>query len=271
MSAETGVASVAGAFRTRRALRPPVLCWHGFATAPGPDPHGVIVQRAALATQLRLLNRLDPVGLDLDRWLVQRARKRTAGVLLTVDDALSSAVEIGLPDMLSAGRRPVLFVSPGHLGGTSTWMTDQRDLPVASANEVAALSRAGVEIGVHGFDHEDMRGLDSSRLRWHTIDAAAAVADITGVRPRAFAYPFGWWDLRAREAVYRAGYAAAFSLYTSGGVLAVTRADVSPPDTPRSLRLKLMPGYRTIWRAAEPVSFLRRGVRRLASAKDHRL
>lgn len=270
MSRESGNGNCASPLGGGRALRPPVLCWHAFATDPGPDPHAVIVQRSALTAQLRLLTRMDPVGLDLDGWLAQRARQRSAGVLLTVDDALRSAVEIGLPDMLSAGRRPVLFVSPGHLGGTSTWMTHQRDLPVASADEIAALARDGVEIGVHGFDHEDMRDLDEARLRWHTVEAAAAVADITGVRPRAFAYPFGWWDERAREAVHRAGYAVAFSLYTSGGLLAVTRADVSPPDTTVSLRLKLLPGYRTVWRAAEPVSILRRGVRRVTSAAGRR-
>lgn len=251
-----------------RPLRPPVLCWHGFAHEPVADPHGVIVQRRALAKQLQLISRRDPAALDLDGWLAQRRRRRTAGVLLTVDDALRSAIDIGLPDMLSAGRHPLLFVSPAHLGSASTWMTDQPDLPVADETEICALSRAGVEIGAHGFEHEDMCELDDARLRRHTVEAGEAVADITGVWPRSFAYPFGWWDSRAREAVRRAGYSVAFSLYSSGGPFAVTRADVSPPDTPASLRLKMTPGYRTAWRATSRASVLRRGVRRIISQPD---
>lgn len=251
-----------------RRLRPPVLCWHGFATEPVMDPHGVIVQQEALAQQLRVISHRDPASLDLDGWLAQRSKGRTGGVLLTVDDALRSAIEIGIPDMLSAGRHPLMFVNPAHLGRTSTWMTDQPDLPIADESEIASLSGAGVEIGVHGFEHQDMRGLDDTQLRRHTVEAGDAVADITGIRPRSFAYPFGWWDPRAREAVRRAGFVVAFSLYSSGGPLAVTRADVSPPDTPASLRLKLTPGYRTAWRATSRVSVLRRGVRRIVSHPD---
>lgn len=246
-------------------LRPPVLCWHGFTEGPVPDPHGVIVSRAALAQQLTLVRRRDPMGLDLSSWLEQRRRRRIAGVLLTVDDGLRSAVDIGLPDMLSAGRRPVLFVNPGHIGGTSTWMTDQPDLPIATESEVRALARDGVEIGVHGFEHQDLRGLDEASLRRHTVDARNAVADMSGVRPRAFAYPFGWWDDASRHAVQKAGFAVGFSLYTSGGLMATTRADVSPPDTPVSLRIKMMPGYRSAWRAGGHVSIVRRGIRRALS------
>ncbi len=245
----------------RWGTRPPVLTWHGFAQEPGPDPHGVVVARSALAAQLRLLARQDPDGLGLDGWLAQRRRGRSGGVLLTVDDALASAVDIGLPDMLAAGRRPVLFVSPGHLGSTSTWMTQQPDLPVASADDVLALHRAGVEIGAHAFDHVDLRGLDDAALRYQTIEAAAALADITGQAPRAFAYPFGWWDARAADAVRRAGYEVGFSLYDGRGPWAATRVDVSPPDTVTSLRVKMLPGYRRLWRASGHVAPLRRAVR----------
>ncbi len=241
--------------------RPPVLTWHGFTEAPGRDPHGVIVTRSALAAQLRLLARRDPAGLDLDGWLARSRGRRGAGVLLTVDDALSSAVDIGLPDMLAAGRRPVLFVCPGHLGGTTTWMTDQPDLPVASQDDVVALARDGVEIGAHAFEHVDLRGLDDAALRRQTTDAADALADLTGRRPRAFAYPFGWWDERAADAVRRAGYEVGFSLYDGRGPWAATRLDVSPPDTPASLRVKMLPGYRKAWRASGHVAPLRRGVR----------
>lgn len=242
----------------------PVMTWHGFVEEPAPDPHGVIVTRSALAAQLRLLQRLDPAGLDLDGWLA-RSGGRGGGVLLTVDDALASAVEIGLPDMLAAGRRPVLFVCPGHLDGSSTWMTEQPDLPVASSDDVIALSRAGVEIGVHAFEHVDLRGLDDEALKRHTADAAAALADLTGRRPRAFAYPFGWWDARAADAVRRAGFEVGFSLYDGRGPWAATRLDVSPPDTPASLRVKMLPGYRAAWRASGRVAPLRRGVRAVLS------
>lgn len=269
MSQDVAGAAVVDPLDRARRLRPPVLCWHGFATGPVSDPHGVIVQRSALAAQLALLRRLDRSSLDLDGWLDQRRRRRTGGVLLTVDDALRSAVEIGLPDMLAAGGHPVLFVSPAHLGRSSAWMSEQPDLPVASAGDIRALARDGVEIGVHGFEHEDLRGLDDAALLRHTADARAAVADIVGTRPRAFAYPYGVWDQRSREAVGRAGFVVAFSLYDSGGPLAVTRADVSPPDGQASLRIKLAPGYRTAWRASGRVAVLRRGVRHLVSAREH--
>jgi peptidoglycan/xylan/chitin deacetylase (PgdA/CDA1 family) len=89
-----------------------------------------------------------------------------------------------------------------------------------------------------------MAGMTPAELHRHTAEAATALADHTGIRPRAFAYPRGLHDPAARAAVRDAGFVVGFSVYDSrGGRWAVPRADVNALDTRRSFRLKCSPWY----------------------------
>jgi peptidoglycan/xylan/chitin deacetylase (PgdA/CDA1 family) len=121
----------------------------------------------------------------------------------------------------------------------------------------------GIEIGAHGLDHTSMVGMSDADLLRHTRGVREDIADITGIAPRTFAYPFGDQDARARRAVQAAGYDVAFSVFDDAGRYSISRIDVKPGDTLAALRIKLVPGYRTVWRAAGAVKPLRRAVRQI--------
>jgi len=93
-------------------------------------------------------------------------------------------------DVVSAGRRildrlatfgmPAVFFVVGRLA------EDHPEL-------VGEISRAGHEIGLHGYDHDDLAGYDAERLSALDRDLARVetlISDITGSRPIGFRAPY---------------------------------------------------------------------------------
>jgi peptidoglycan/xylan/chitin deacetylase (PgdA/CDA1 family) len=246
--------------------RPVVLMYHGFATARRvEDQENLLVPEDALRAQLDLLRSRRFRALDLDGFLgtldgrVQPGRS----FLLTADDGYRSFGEIAAP-LLDAARVPsVLFVPPALLGGTSSWVPEIADEPLLAPDELRDLTGMGVEVGVHGLDHSRLVGLSDSELVRQTKDARQLVADLTGILPRAFAFPFGAFDRRACLAVASAGFEVAFSVFDDAGRYAISRVDVNATDNRRSFRLKLIPGYRRWWRASNRFGPVRRTAGRL--------
>lgn len=249
--------------------RPTVLMYHGFRTDPtAHDPYDLAVLDTAFAAQLDHLRSRGWATLDLDGYL---AALRSGGrpyrsCLVTIDDALRSVLDLGAPLLAGRGIPAVLFTPPGLLGGTTSWLERQPDMPILTAAELREVATMGVEIGVHGWDHTTMLGMSDDALRRNAVDARDAVGDCTGVVPRAFAYPFGDYDDRAIAAVAAAGFEVAFSVYDDRGPHAISRTDVKPGDSLPALRLKLACGarYRQVWRAVGALGPVRQRLRKSA-------
>ena len=256
------VADYAAAMRRN----PVVLMYHGFAVGPREDPVNQFVTQDALRAQLQRLASGRWRLLDLDGYLAA-CDARFAGrcALMTVDDAMQSFGQVGHPVFAEAGAPTVLFVAAGTIGGTTAWMSHLPDEPVLDAEALRALAGDGVEIGSHSFDHPEMIGLSDAELQRQVLGSRDRIADLTGFRPRAFAYPYGAFDERARRAVERAGYVVGFSVHRDAGIFARSRVDVNATDTTDSLRLKLLPAYRVLWRASRALPPARRMVRRLVT------
>jgi peptidoglycan/xylan/chitin deacetylase (PgdA/CDA1 family) len=246
--------------------RPTVLMYHGFSVGSrADDPYDLHVSDTQLALQLDHLRRSRWTTVDLDRYLsvLDGASCPSRSVLVTIDDALRSVLDVAAPLLAAAGVPAVLFVPPGLLGGTTTWLQQQPREPLLDGEGLRAAQQHGIDIGVHGWDHSSMAGMSDADLRRSTVQARDAVADVTGRRPRAFAYPYGDHDRRAVAAVAAAGYEVGFSVYKDAGRHALSRTDVKPRDSVAALRLKLAcgPRYRVAWRAAGVVGPTRRLLR----------
>lgn len=245
---------------------PVVLMYHGFAeTAPSHDPYSLVVTRARLGEQLGLICKGERVAVDLDGYLeAVEHPHRPRRLLVTIDDGYRSVADIAAPMLAEAGVPALLFVPPGCVGATSDWMDDYPDEPIMDVDTLVRMPGFGIEIGCHGWDHTVMVGMSDAELHRHTVEARDALADMTGTLPRTFAYPEGRYDARALDAVRRAGFDAAFSVHDDAGPFAVSRVDVNATDNAATFRLKLLPGYRRLWRLADKASVVRRAVRRVA-------
>jgi peptidoglycan/xylan/chitin deacetylase (PgdA/CDA1 family) len=82
----------------------------------------------------------------------------------------------------------------------------------ATWETIAAAARAGLGIGAHSATHRALPTLPEGELQRELIESRDLIRQHSGVEPAHFAYPYGLWDERIRDAVQSAGYRAAFTL-----------------------------------------------------------
>jgi len=88
----------------------------------------------------------------------------------------------------------------------------------ATWEALTVAARAGLSLGAHTVTHRSMTTLDDAELEHELVEGRAIIARHCGVTPTLFAYPYGLWDERVRDATQSAGYRAAFTLDASKGV-----------------------------------------------------
>lgn len=247
--------------------RPAVLMYHAFGVrAAAADPHNLFVPEPALREQVAAIATRGAIGFDAFLSAMERNQPlgRDSRLLVTIDDGYESTLDIAAPVLAAAGVPALLFVPPALLGATSSWMPEMPTERLLPADRLRELADYGIEVGAHGLDHTEMAGMSAAELRRHTVDARDALADLTGIRPRTFAYPRGVHDAAARGAVAAAGFACAFSVYDNrGGRWAIPRADINALDTARTFRLKCTHWYPTAKRVADRAPRLRRSLHRV--------
>ncbi len=247
---------------------PVVLMYHGFTRVPRDnDPENLFVVADAFRAQLSYLLTHGWTPLDLRAYLEIRdgGRRPRKSFLVTVDDGLISVADIAAPILREFSVPAVACIPSELMGDVARWLPEPPDEPILDAEGVAGLQESGIEIGGHGADHRDMRGLSADELTRQTADVRTRLTQVIGHEPRAFAYPFGLFDDAARAAVEEAGYEVGFSVFDDAGQFAISRVDVNATDTVASLRVKLIPGYRFLWRATRPVQPLRAALRALVT------
>lgn len=239
--------------------------YHGFSRARhSDDPENLLVVQSAFAEQLDFLLDRGWQPLTLDQWLDIRAGRSSRprrSFLVTIDDGLASVGELAIDVLAARGVPCALFVPVGLAGRTAEWLPHPPDLPIMSREEVLALRSPLVDLGVHGWDHASLRGCSPEVLDLQVRVARDELGSWLGTPPAVFCYPYGDHDLAARQAVEAAGYEAGLSVFDDVGRFAISRVDVNATDTLSSLRVKMLPGYRRMWRLSRRVAPLRRTVR----------
>ncbi|MDQ2706842.1 MAG: polysaccharide deacetylase family protein [Actinomycetota bacterium] len=241
---------------------PRVLMYHCFGDAPN-DPERLFVAEQAFAAQLDWLRRHGWCALSLDEYLaaLDGAPTPRRSYLVTIDDGHESVSRIAAPMLAEAGVPSVLFVCPSLLGDRSRWAEAYPDEKLITAEGLRQLTGLGMELGVHGWDHTRMVGMDEATLSRQVAQARSELENATAVRARTFAYPYGTHDDAARAAVAAAGYETAFAVAREHGRFAVDRVFVQSTDSLLTFRLKLSLGYRLISRVGGRAWRVRHAIR----------
>lgn len=132
-------------------------------------------------------------------------------VALTFDDAYTDFHSTALPLLAKYGMAATLFVPTGYVGGRSGWMDHENegDRPVLSWDAIAEIAASGtIEIGSHSHTHPEFDRLPTERLAGEIARPKEVLEDRLGMAVTSFAYPFGRFDRRSRDAVAAAGYTA---------------------------------------------------------------
>lgn len=161
-------------------------------------------------TQLRrAIEAVDGRVIPLSRYVDLTPEGQAGFAVLTFDDMYENVYEHALPVLREFGVPFEMFVPWGHVGQWNTF--DQVKEPptrFASWTQLWEMSRSGGTIHSHGFWHCDLTLLSKEALAWEVSNP---------LRCRYFAYPYGKYDERVREAVKAAGYEAALSVHQTDG------------------------------------------------------
>ena len=159
---------------------------------------------------------------------------------LTFDDGYAGFPEYVLPVLSDHGFSATVFALAGRFGGWNDW--DQGpERALLTAEQLADVSAAGVEIGSHGLSHLRLVDRSPEELKAEIIDSRSILREVTGSPIDGFCYPYGSFDNAARQAVRDAGYdyACAVSPVERDDRFLVSRAFVGDRDGPVRLAAKL--------------------------------
>ena len=82
----------------------------------------------------------------------------------------------------------------------------------ADWSTIAQAARTGLAVGVHSLTHRSLPALSDAELISELVSSREIIERETATTPEFFAYPYGLWDARVRDAVQSAGYQAAVTL-----------------------------------------------------------
>jgi peptidoglycan/xylan/chitin deacetylase (PgdA/CDA1 family) len=255
----------------------PILMYHALSAARTQEFHRWTLSGARLRDHLAYLSsagyRTVTVS-ELTGRLHDAAPARV--IALTFDDAYADFHEVALPLLARYGMTGTLFVPTGYVGGHSGWMRgdSEGDRQILSWTALAEIAGQGIEIGAHSHTHPALDRLSPEAMAGETSMPKAQLEDSLGVPVSAFAYPYGRYDRRVRDAVAAAGYRAACTMNSwaaspASHALELPRIAVfhymSPLDLAQRLAASHDPARRAVLRAKRAAESPARLLRVLAS------
>jgi peptidoglycan/xylan/chitin deacetylase (PgdA/CDA1 family) len=183
----------------------PVLLYHSVPAAEPPDDP-LSVSKARFGSHLDAIcdSGRVPVsiealaeGLRGERDLPERP------MAVTFDDAYEDTVE-AVDRLNERGIPASVYVTTGQIGTGEMLRCDQL-AQLASRGE-------GVELGAHTVNHPYLDELDLERVREEVTASKSRLEELVGREIGTFAYPYGAYDRRVREAVIDAGFRSAASV-----------------------------------------------------------
>lgn len=167
-------------------------------------------------------------------------------VAITFDDGISCVYENALPILQEFDYPASVFVVSGRVGGYNDY-AEVFGFPrrrMLTTYEIRVLAESGVDIGSHTANHLWLGKTEKAVVAKELQDSKAVLEDILGREVAHFAYPFGSWNLMARNAVIEAGYTGACSTISGRNQKGtdpylLRRSEIKGSDMPWQFRLKL--------------------------------
>jgi peptidoglycan/xylan/chitin deacetylase (PgdA/CDA1 family) len=130
---------------------------------------------------------------------------------LTFDDGYRSLHEHALPLLAARGMPATVFVNgPADPGAERERLAPMLGRERLSWAEMREMGRHGIEFGAHTVTHPDLTRLDEAEIERQLVDSKRRLEDALSLPVRTFAYPYGRFDVRSRDAARR-HFEAAFS------------------------------------------------------------
>jgi len=148
---------------------------------------------------------------ELAESLNGRAELGAKPVVLTFDDAYRDFHTDALPVLARHGFSATVYVTTAYIGSATNPLTGDRKhhREVLSLEELRELVAAGIECGGHSHTHPQLDDVPPARLEEEVRRPKEVLEESLQTPIVTFAYPYGYHDRAAKEAVAAAGYSAA--------------------------------------------------------------
>jgi peptidoglycan/xylan/chitin deacetylase (PgdA/CDA1 family) len=187
-------------------MTPLVLMYHSVAPG-GEDPYNITVRPARLDAQLRWFAARGLRAVAVRELLDAQAAGGGAGLVgMSFDDGYADFAEHALPVLLARGATATVFPVAGRLGRDNGWEEGGPSKALMSAEQIAEVAAAGMEIGSHGLRHVSLPEASGAALTEELEESRSLLAEAAGAAVRGFCYPYGHVSSRVVEAVRAAGY-----------------------------------------------------------------
>ena len=121
--------------------------------------------------------------------------------VLTFDDGYSDFFENAFPLLRTRGIPFTLYLTSGHIETGEPLHEGDRPLTWDMVREM--VDSGLVTMGAHTHSHPDLRGLRIADVEREIEQSNELIESRTGLAPRHFAYPKGYWDPQAETVVRR--------------------------------------------------------------------
>jgi peptidoglycan/xylan/chitin deacetylase (PgdA/CDA1 family) len=196
----------------------PILMYHALSAARTPDFHRWTLSGNRLAAQLEYLSQEGYRSVTVDG-LLECYRRGGPGpgerlIALTFDDAYADFHAVALPLLTRYQMTGTLFVPTGYVGGRSGWMHDdgEGERAILSWAALGEIAGCGIEIGAHSHTHPEMDLLSAQEITRQATRPKDELEYRLGLPVHSFAYPYGRYDRRVRDAVAASGYRSACTM-----------------------------------------------------------
>ena len=212
-----------------------VLCYHGVRSGFEPGISALPAGRLERQLDYFLARGFHPIATDSNS-------NESTTLSVTLDDALTSQVDLWAGPLAERGLRATLFVPAGFVGRRATCDYTGRHRRHAAWTQLAEWIGQGHAIGSHGMYHRDLRNLSQHELSSEVEGSKRLLEDRLGVAVESLSYPFGRFNSRVVQVVRKAGYTHAFTARpdrTSTDCFTRPRIVVSLFDTELSIEARL--------------------------------
>ena len=194
----------------------PVLMYHSIATGATRKFRRFAVDPGEFSAQMDYLaaEGYRPVtAADLADGRSGRSLPRRP-VVLTFDDAYTDFYCAALPILRKHDFRAALYVPTAYVGATTRFngSLGEEGRTVLSWQALRDIAAEGVEVAAHSHTHPQLDRVPAGIVSDEVGRSRRLLEDKLGVAVDGFAYPFGYWNRAARDAVGAAGYRYAFAV-----------------------------------------------------------
>lgn len=178
-----------------------ILMYHYVRSGVDPaiDPLGyrLSVTPQLLDAQLTAMQNAGYREISMEQYRAGEGSSRT--VTLTFDDGYEDFYSAAYPILTQHGWHATAYIVSGFIGKKG-YMTGP---------QVQEIARAGMEIGVHTVDHNDLAHQSPDAQHHEIFDSKAAIERLIGKPTVAFCYPAGRYNDSAIASVTEAGFTSA--------------------------------------------------------------